>query len=112
MKKGLIILILFGGLEGYFYYQNQSSDLEMFFMVWGFFALFGFLSPFITGSYLGGTALGINDTARQSHEAEAAAEAMVGGRRGNQQPQLKLSLAVIFGFLFVLNVIGYIVVMR
>jgi hypothetical protein len=109
MKRGLVAFVLFGGIEGYFYYLNRAGDLEMFFMLWAVFALFGFLSPLITGSYLGGTALGINDTVRQVHEAEAAAEAMVGGRRGNQKPQLKLSSAVMFGFFFVLNVICYIV---
>lgn len=110
MKKGLITLFLFGGLEGYFYYLNQEGDLEVFFMLWGFFALFGILSPLITGSYLGGTGMGTTDTVRQSHEAETAAEAMVGGRRGNWTPQLKLSSAVVFGFFVLINVICYILV--
>lgn len=112
MKKGIMTFFVFGSLEGYFYYLNQAGDLELFFMLWGFFALYGLLSPFITGSYLGGTGLGANDTVRQTHEAEAAAEAMVGGRRGNWTPQLKLSSAVVFGFFVVLNAIGYIVIIN
>jgi len=110
MKKGWITLVIFGGVEGYFYYLNRAGDLEMFFMVWAFFAAFCFLVPLITGSYLGGTALGQTEAARYSQEAGTAAEAMFGGRRGNQKPELTLTSAVVYGFYFAVNVICYILV--
>lgn len=110
MKKiiGMIIFVL---VELFFFTRTEPSGYEMFFMVWGFIAIALLLNNiFIRTEHAPMIGLGGNDSTKYAYLAGAMMEnGQESAKKKRRNSGLLSADNLVYLFLLLINVIGYIV---
>lgn len=106
-------LIIFAGIETYFYFKYKPKDLEMFFMIWGLIAIALLLYNIFNVKYDGPT-MSVRNTINSLNQSMASSleKTYEKDRKTTRScGGIRDPINLIYLFFVILNVIGYIIVM-
>lgn len=111
--KKIIGIIIFVMVEFFFFTRTEPSGYEMFFMVWGFIAIALLLNNiFIRTEHAPMIGLGGNDSTKYAYLAGAMMEnGQENAKKKRRSGGLLSTDNLVYLFLLLINVIGYIVYM-
>ncbi len=111
--KKIIGIIFFVLVELFFFTRTEPSGYEMFFMVWGFIAIALLLNNiFIRAEHAPMIGLGGNDSTKAAYLAGALMESgQASTKKMRRSGGLLSADNLVYLFLLLINVIGYIVFM-
>ncbi len=116
MKKGtkkILGIIIFALIELFFFFRTKPSGYEMFFMVWGFIAIALLLNnTFVRAEQAPVIGLGGNDSTKSAFLASALMlNRQDDGKTKRRSGGLFTADNLVYLFLLIINIIGYIVYM-